>query len=276
MKCSLTFVVLLSQWLFIFSHADQILMLAPVCSKSHKISFMPIIEALAEKGHQVTVVTPFPPDNTIKNVREVVIENNIFTEMEINWFQMSQEGFFDFFARTIKMFRMTMTIGYQQFVRNEEIQEIIQSRDVDLVIVDAILNDFVLQIVDHLNVPYIFYSSAASVPWVMNAISAPLEYATVPDGLGDSGSEMTFMERLSNMLSSELFLLVRKIFWLHVLDEIAIHDFPNTRTIAEIERDSQLCILNSHPATAWTRPLPQNVIPIPALHTRPTKPLPQV
>ena len=83
MKCSLTFVVLLSQWLLIFSHADRILMLAPVCSKSHKISFMPIIEALAEKGHQVTVVTPFPPDNTIKNVREVVIENNIFTEKQL-------------------------------------------------------------------------------------------------------------------------------------------------------------------------------------------------
>lgn len=275
MKCSLTFVVLLSQWL-VFSHADRILMLAPVCSKSHKISFMPIIEALAEKGHQVTVVTPFSPENQIENVREIVVGNNIFTGMDINWFQMSREGFFEFFGRTIKMFRMTMTIGYEQLVSNKDIQEIIQSRDVDLVIVDAILNDFVLPLVDHLNVPYIFYSSAASVPWVMDAINAPLQYATVPGGLGDSGSEMSFMERLANMLSSELFLLVRKIFWLHALDDRAIKDFPNTRTIAEIERDSQLCILNSHPATAWTRPLPQNVIPIPALHTRPAKPLPQV
>lgn len=275
MKCSLTFVVLLGQWL-VLSQADRILVLAPACSKSHKISFMPIVEALAEKGHQVTVVTPFSPDNQIENVKEIVVRNNIFTEMDINWFQMSREGFFEFFMRTIQMFRMTMTNGYRQFVSNKEIKEIVESRAVDLVIVDAILNDFVLPIVDHLNVPYIFYSSAASVPWVMTAVNVPLQYASVPGGLGDSGIEMTFMERLENMLTTEIFLLVRKIFWLHALDDIAIKDFPNTRTIAEIERDAQLCFLNSHPATAWSRPLPQHVIPIPALHTRPAKPLPQV
>lgn len=32
---------------------------------------MPIVEALAEKGHQVTVITPFSPDNQIENVKEI-------------------------------------------------------------------------------------------------------------------------------------------------------------------------------------------------------------
>lgn len=36
---------------------NRILLRAPVCFKSHKHSFMPIVEALASKGHQLTVVT---------------------------------------------------------------------------------------------------------------------------------------------------------------------------------------------------------------------------
>ena len=36
---------------------ERILFLAPVSTKSHKIAFMPIVEALVERGHQVTVVS---------------------------------------------------------------------------------------------------------------------------------------------------------------------------------------------------------------------------
>lgn len=275
MKCLLTLVVFTSYWL-VCGLAERILVLAPLCSKSHKISFMPIVEALAEKGHHVTVVTPFSTDNRVENVDEIVLENDIFKDLNIDWFKMQRESTIESFIRTITMFQTTMKTGYELLMSNKEFRKILDSRDVDLVIVDAILNDFVLPVVEHLNVPYIFYCSASGVPWVMDAVNVPHQYASVPGGLGDNGSQMTFLERMGNLISIEMFLLVRKIFWLDILDDRIRRDFPNSRSVSEIERDSQLCIINSHPATAWARPLPQNMVPIPALHTRPAKPLPQV
>lgn len=264
-----------SYWLVKCGLAERILVLAPLCSKSHKISFMPIVEALAEKGHHVTVVTPFSTDNRVENVDEIVLENDIFKDLNIDWFKMQRESTIEAFIRTITMFQTTMKSGYELLMSNKEFRKILDSRDVDLVIVDAILNDFVLPVVEHLNVPYIFYCSASGVPWVMDAVNVPHQYASVPGGLGDNGSQMTFIERMGNLISIEMFLLVRKIFWLDILDDKIRKDFPNSRSVSEIERDSQLCIINSHPATAWARPLPQNMVPIPALHTRPAKPLPQ-
>lgn len=267
--------VLLNHW-FVFGQTERILVLAPVCSKSHKISFMPIVEALAEKGHQVTVVTPFSPENQKPNVKEIVLQKNALMEIDTDWFEIQKQNILKVLTWTITVFRTTMKDGYDILMSNEEFQEVLRSRDVDLVIVDAILNDFVLPIIDHINVPFIFYCPASGVPWVMDMLNVPQEYASVPVGMGDYGSQMTFMQRMENFLSTELFFLVRKAFWLNMLKDVTNKDFPNSRSISEIERDSQLCIINSHPATAWARPLPQNVIPIPALHTRPPKPLPQV
>lgn len=276
MKWLLVFTAALST-LSVNSNADRILVLAPVCSKSHKISFMPIAEALAEKGHQVTVVTPFPPlsDHTVKNLTEITV-GNIFNDVSVDWFEIQRASTLKFLIGTMMQFRQIMKEGYDNLMKNEEFKKIIESRAADLIIVDAILNDFVLPIVDHFKVPFIFFCPSSGVHWVINAANAPQEYATVPTGLGDNHNEMTFMERLVNFLSGEVFLVLQKHFIFKMLDDYAKKDFPGSRPIAEIERDSQLCFINAHPATAWTRSLPPNVVPISALHTRPAKPLPQV
>jgi glucuronosyltransferase len=237
---------------------------------------MPIVEVLAEKGHQVTVVTPFAPDSQMENIKEIVLDRNPLEELNTNWFQIQNQNALEKFQWTITVFQTAMTEGYIHLMNNQEFKEIVQARAVDFVIVDAILNDFVLPIVEHMNVPYIYYSPASNVPWVMDAFQVPQEYASVPVGMGDGGSQMTFMQRVGNVMAGELFFLLRKVLWLNTIDDLARKDFPNSRPIIEIERDAQLCILNSHPATAWTRPLTQNVIPIPALHTRPAKSLPEV
>ena len=78
------------------------------------------------------------------------------------------------------------------------------------------------------------------------------------------------------MLSSEVFLVIRKWFLLRMLDDYVKKEFPNATPIEQFEKEAAMMFSNSHPATAWPRPLPPNVIPIGALHVRPGKPLPQV
>ena len=131
--------------------------------------------------------------------------------------------------------------------------------------------------VDYFKVPFIYYSpSAIRVPWALKAMSMSQEYAYVPTGMNDFDSRMTFKERLINMLACEIFFPLRKYFLLEMLDNLVAKDFPGLRPIAEIERDAELLIINSHPTTAWARPLSPNVIPIGAMHVRPAEPLPKV
>lgn len=274
MKTLLTIIFLICCSLFFLSNAERVLILSPVCSKSHKFSFLPIAESLAGRGHSVTFVTPFPPINnqSVINLRELVIGN----ALDDNWFGMKTTNILQATMDKLTNFYTLEEKGYENLINNQEFKEIIKSRQIDIVIVDAILSEFTLPIIDHLQVPFIFYSPASGVHWTMEAVNAPHEYATVPIGIGNNGSKMTFVERLMNMMTSQTFMLLRKVFLLNKLDNLIQKDFPNSRPIAEIERDSQLCLLNSHPATAWIRTLPPNVIPIVGLHIGPKKPLPQV
>lgn len=54
----------------------KILCFYPTISKSQVIFAQPLMEALAEKGHEVTFVSQFPLGRKVKNYRDVVIPIN--------------------------------------------------------------------------------------------------------------------------------------------------------------------------------------------------------
>ena len=267
--------VLVLNWLS--CNGERILFLSPVSTKSHKIGFMPIAEALAERGHQVTVVSPVKPLKQIKNLREIVIEKDYYSSENFDWFEMGlHDPDLKSLSGIINQFRALNIEGYQLFRANQDVQQIIRSKEVDLVVIDATINDFCFPLIEHLKVPFISYIPSTGIPWTINAMGVPSESAYVPGGANDHGSDMTFVERALNSLGMELFLWCRRYFVLGMVDEMVREDFPNSRPIAEIERDAELLIMNSHPTTSWSRPLPPYAIPIGPLHVRAAQPLPKV
>lgn len=275
-KMRLLLPLVIASWLSMTTvEGARILMLAPVCSKSHRHGFMPIMEALAKRGHQVTVITPYSSKQSVPNLTEITVQS-AFEDTDIDWFGMTLLSPFQALTKILGQFTNLNEKGYEILMANKDFKNMLANRDVDLVMIDAILNDFVLPIVDAMEVPFIFYCPAAAVPWLVDYMNVPQEYSYVPVGQGDYGTDMTFFERLGNMLSSEIFITIRKWFVLPAIDKVAQKDFPNARPIAQIEREAQIAIINSHPATAWARPFPPNIISVPALHVRRPHPLPEV
>jgi len=275
MHFQLTCVITFLLHLVVFSQCARILMLSPMGTRSHIYSFMPIMEVLAERGHQVTVVTAHEPKTETPAIRKIVI-SEIVEHLEAGWQSFEREGPITAFLHFFEESSTLATIGYQYLMRNKEIQNIINNKDVDLVIVDAIMNEFTFPLIDHLGVPFIFHSASTGPPWSLAAFDVPSAYATVPSLASEFKSDMTFLERMLNMVFDEIFLIVRKRIVLRRLDDLVRPDFPNARPIEKIERSAQLCLASYHSATAWPRTLPPTFIPIGALHVRPAKPLPNV
>lgn len=55
---------------------SNILALFPLPQYSHTSNFMPIFKALASRGHNVTVVSPFPQKTPVPNLNDIVIRND--------------------------------------------------------------------------------------------------------------------------------------------------------------------------------------------------------
>lgn len=261
-----------------FGRGERILMLSPLGTRSHIYGFMPIVEALAERGHQLTVVTAHKPivtDNSA-NIGTIVL-SDLVEQVEIDgWYDFKRHDSFTTFLGAMLHFRSTESLAYHVLMNNTQFKEIFASKSVDLIIVDAILQDFCLPLVDHLQVPFVYYSPSTGASFTLSAMGVAQEYANVPTMFGVYNDKMTFFQRMENMLASEIILQLRKIILLRMLDQVIRKDFPDARSIEQIERDAKLCLTNIHPVTAWVRSLPPNVIAVGAMHVRPPKPLPDV
>lgn len=73
--------------------AAKIAVLYPGGSKSHLIAAMPIVEELAQRGHDVTVVSPFKmsTENSMRQIHLAELEK-LIESVPIDWFEMSDKG----------------------------------------------------------------------------------------------------------------------------------------------------------------------------------------
>lgn len=255
--------------------AANILVLSPNGPRSHMYSFMPLVEELAERGHQVAVVTAHEPKTDSANIRKIVL-SELVDIVEAQWYDFKQHSlFFNNIMGSYEVLGL-LTKAYDIFMANKEIQEIKRNKNFDLVILDGIVNEFAYPLVGHIGAPFVIFDPGFGAPWNLANKGASPEYAYIPPFLGNYGSQMTFFQRVNNMVMGELLLWLRRYYVQPTLDELAKNEFPNSRPIVEIERDAQLCLVNNHPTTSWIRPLPPTVISIGSSHVRPAKPLPEV
>ena len=245
-----------------------------VATESHKFGFIPIVEALAARGHQITLVTPFAPRTSRANVREIVIPN-LFASFEYDFFGWKPEHII---ARTIKewhLFEMLIQASYDGLMASAEFRQLLADRDIDLAVIDISVSQAVLPIVDSLAVPFVYFNPTLPSSSVLDAAGLQMDYASTPTEIEDYDTEMSFLQRVNNVISNEW---VYYYWHLKIVPQLDAHirrDFPNARSISQIQNDVSLVILNQHPTTVWLRPLPTNVVAIRSLHLRPAQPLPQ-
>ena len=78
--CLVTFAILLVDKPKLAS-CGSIFFFMPFVSKSIKITFMPLAEEMAARGHEVVVLMPHPTKKPNPNLKEIIIDGREFIEM---------------------------------------------------------------------------------------------------------------------------------------------------------------------------------------------------
>lgn len=279
MKNSLFVVSLIVSCLFTFTFSANILVLYPGSGKSHKIAVMPILEELAERGHQITIVSAFKTATNSDNIRDIVLpESTDFRHRKVfKRFEAQKESAFQQVVLLFQELATVVRVGYESMMKNAEFQQILKDRKIDLVIQDGLLSEYCRVISHHLQVPLIaHYSSAVSSPADLSQMGAAADYATVPNAFCGFTDEMTFFQRMLNMIQAQLIEIIYRHTIFSLMDELIQKDFPGSPSVEELGKELSLMITNSHPVISYPRSLPPTVISIGALHTRPANPLPTV
>ncbi|EDW76288.1 uncharacterized protein Dwil_GK14742 [Drosophila willistoni] len=195
------------------SQCANILGIFTSVSPSHLIIQMSTIRVLAEKGHNVTVITTLKPTVTHPNINLIQVpltreEENILNEILA---EMTRADNKNFVLNMISMFHQTGFIfdKLESVMFDQKIKNLYENTDnkFDLVLLGYFMNGYQLGLARKLKAPVIIVETILPSVMLSDIIGNPNELPYVPEFTlsVDKGKPMTFSQRLENVFSNLAF-----------------------------------------------------------------------
>ncbi|XP_046981238.1 UDP-glycosyltransferase UGT5-like [Schistocerca americana] len=274
-------------WLHIFllieiinqCQGANILSITVLPSKSHVGFVKPLLDELAEKGHNLTIISPFPESSHANNVRIISLNlagGMIKSHGNITLFEMGGRSPFPliFYLKDLG------NVLCKNALSVPEVQELIISHDqkFDLLIMNGFFTECFLGFAYKYNASIIYQTPNALTFLIGNPVGNPGAYAYVPDVMLDFGVNMNFRQRVINSVYSLLGELVRSFSYLPTQQDIMNSNFRNIHSLPSVEelhRSASLLFVNTHESMGVPRPLTPNTIQVGGMQIKPAKALPK-
>lgn len=255
--------------------AYKILGIFPTWARSHFFVGSALMKGLAEKGHQVTVISPFPEKKPIKNWRDIntpTILNflkgpgNQIIKMREQSIMESISGIYDL---GIMITNTTLA--------EPSVQKLMTSGETfDVVICEVFLTEALYGLAEHFNAPLIGMGTFGATLWNTDLVGSPSPLSYVPNVFLPLIDRMSLVERIFNLAVNTFDYIFFYNFYMPRQHELFRHYFPKSKAgLDKIRKDTALVLLNSHFSLSFPRPYVPNMIEVGGMHiNRKQKPLP--
>ncbi|XP_058123356.1 UDP-glycosyltransferase UGT5-like [Anopheles ziemanni] len=255
----------------------RILGIFPTSARSHYIVGSALMKELARRGHQVTVINPFPQKKPLENYRDidVSVEEDIIKELIPNMFDMADQSVWEGITMTYKFGHMITNFTLQ----HPNVIKLINSNEqFDLVVLESFLNDAHLGFVHRFKAPCVAVSTFGASRWTNEMVGTPSPTSYVPHPFLSFTDRMSFVQRVGNMLMTILDAALGQILDFPVQSAMYEAAFPGPKPPLEHLRKHSvsLVLLNQHLSLSYPRPYVPNMIEVGGMHVnRKPKPLPE-
>lgn len=255
----------------------KILGLFPHPAKSHFEIFRPLVEALAEKGHNVTVVSPFPRKQPLKNYRDISLEGHIDTLVNVIDLDLFKGRRYEKYANILLLAKMAYAVC-EQGLSSKPVQELIKSSDTyDIIIIEQFNTDCFMGFAHKFKVPVIGMSSCTVLQWLNERFANPDNPSYVPSNMMDFSDEMEFLERVENALVYAVHSLFYKYAIAGPSNGIAKKYFgDDLPPLSDLAANTSLMLVNAHFSLTLPRPQVPAVVDVSGIHVGKAGSLPLV
>lgn len=260
-----------------FLNGYKFLGVFPHPGKSHFDFFEPLMRALVDKGHEVTVISHFPQKTPLKGYTDISIVDGShlkYNNVNITHFTGSrlQQYLNSHFLAQFGW--ASCDNGYTQ----KAFQDFLKSRPkFDVILMEYFNTDCYLPLAHILKAPLIGLSSCAIMPWTNLQMGFPDNPGYVPIPFIGVHDTMTFFERVENtalyLLTSVIYKLLIDIPSHEAVTKYLGNDIP---PLKEIGTNTSLVLTNMHFSLTLPRPLPPGFIEVSGMNIGKPKKLPEV
>lgn len=181
-------------------NSKRILITHPSPSQSHVIPAQILAKLLAERGHEVTLISAFPlnKDGKIKNFRDIKLDIDEGDKSETLKEMLKNPGS-TFSLAAMKQFPVMVTQAGNASMQLPEVQKMMKEESFDLVIVGYFFSEFLLGFGDHFKCPTVVLASMGMFSTLGWMTGNPLGIPAAPHiAFPQSGN--SFFERLATLI----------------------------------------------------------------------------
>ncbi|XP_021957851.1 UDP-glucuronosyltransferase 2B4 isoform X2 [Folsomia candida] len=252
--------------------ASKILFLSPVATKSHKNVFDPLIDALATRGHELTVISPMKTSK-VPSVKEIVPVNleGVMGTMK-DAFELRQAGPLSFLTSiNFTTIEFTCNTMYEM----EEVKWIMKHEKFDLIILNGMICQCAYGLVAHFKAPYMLVTTMPASAHLASSQGHRFPPSFVPEPYLPLSQKMTFLERGLNLAVSSFIPVLGRYYYNPRMEAMYRKYVPSAPGVTETDRDASMILMNSHYSLTYPRPLLPNVVEVGGMHCRPGQALPK-
>jgi len=263
----------------VFSSADManILAVFPHQGFSHNVVYQPYIQELANRGHNITIISNYPLEhpkiNNISIRGSIPISNNKknISHLEgnsVNGIQRSINIIWSFYDRG-KIYEAIFTVDGVKKLLNS-------TSKFDLLVTEHFNNELFLGFASKFNIPFILLSSCNLLPWNQHAVGQSYSLANIPSTLTGLGTKMNFYSRVINTISHTVQLFGYKLLCRTRDEAIIKRNLDIEVSLDKLILNASLIMVNTHFTMLESKSLVPAVVEIGGIHIMAIKPLPIV
>ncbi|EAT45661.1 AAEL003076-PA [Aedes aegypti] len=257
----------------------NILCLMGVPSPSHHIWNRVLMEALASRGYNLTIVSPDVEKVQKPNLTYIHLEEVYHTihdgDTAIDFYEMAQQNLvtsmFTFYEYAYSLCEGVM--------RSKGLDTILNYPDnfkFDLVLYDFTCGPCLMGLYDKFGQPPLIGVTAFNIPpYTVDFIGGHKYPAYIPYYTLTYDTDMTFFQRLENLFIYTVDYFYRNYYYIPKTDEMLrrMPVFRDGPYLGDLDRKMKLMLVNSHHSVDFPEPIPQNMIQVGGLQIIPPKPL---
>ncbi|KAH8271775.1 hypothetical protein KR044_005411 [Drosophila immigrans] len=271
------------KWLLLFSLFScldssvslKILGLFPHPAISHFQFFHPILRGLAETGHKVDVISPYPDAQPPLGYTDYPLSSNYSITLDFNIFE----------GRRLSFLLPYVDFSYLYAYGKDACRETLYSDGLeqvlkhppgyyDVILMEHFNTDCLMGVAYKLKAPVVALCSSAMMPWHYERMGAPLIPSYISALFLGQSQQMNLGARLGNWMTTHSLNWLYKLWSVPAADELLLQRFgPGIPSTAELVKTTSLILLNQHFSLSGPRPLPPNVIEVGGVHIQEPKPL---
>jgi len=247
-------------------------------SKSHKITYMRLLEELASRGHEITILSPVKPfGKPIKNIKEVYTFDTEAVMGHVNMFEDKEKG------RPLNPFVMVdlMVRVCNASYDLPHVKEMIEkeSDTFDLVFIQPFFNDCVFGWVHRIKAPIVLFTPTGAPSYLAEVVAGNhFPPSFTPSPMLQYSTEMTFVQRFLNFGMDIMIQLIARLVFEPQAAAIYREKLgdPSIPLPSQIMANASLILSNGHFSISGHKPLLPDVVDVGGIHSHPAKPLPKV